>query len=265
MSAALSLLIEAQRALDHLRDNVNRRKAEIEQVHTRLLRDTQAVSQKVKLQSKTKRKEWKALSSDMVKERRRLVARLLSLYRVAFHQNGLSTVGGISMPVLFQFKDFSSEHINCVVGIVAHVVYLIARYLGVRLPYRILLARASSPDACIETSINKEPVILRLSDEVKVFADAFACLTINLHTLIYRQTSSDPSHDFAEMLLNLCNSSTLGSVSDATAYVVEEKPDNHAGLLIAENRDLLAGRIADDINNDVYEIIDHEMEISGRL
>lgn len=276
--------------VDELRDKVASRREALESARKSLHDFRQASCNRLKAQNKSKRKEWKVISEKISIERRRLVRSCIVLHRLRptiYRQDNAKTsysfeIGNMSLPSIFHLRgmfpgmmkdnsnviDYNADQINHVFGVLANLTALVAQYLGIKLPYMIILPMPGTPITSISSNATiVSPFSLWLDDDVQVFAEALARLTIDIQYLCKSQDvpfRSDED-DLGKMLYSLLTHPTVGQYSDDTAYSIAQDKDRYSKEKRAPLWDLikLVDKIAEDLSNDPFEMVELHLHQSA--
>ncbi|CEP15424.1 hypothetical protein [Parasitella parasitica] len=133
---------------------------------------------------------------------------------------------GVTLPTrLIDVSKYSKEELNAPVGLVVHMLGLIVRYLGIKLPFLIMQKGTRPYIRTIKGSIQlwhsdrKMPLFLEDDDKnFKKFVNGMAMLNYNLAYLCYAQNVKIPVSQTANTLQSLmacCHASDLGTQSHA--------------------------------------------------
>lgn len=141
----------------------------------------------------------------------------------------------------------------------AHCIYLLARYLGIKLPYQVFLGGPGGPSPYVMNLESNRTLRLILAEDVVVFAEALACITIDAQIVCGSQGVElfAEQCDVGHLVHQLLSSIPLGRRSDATACTTRQdsKDDLHlATWKLAK----LASRIAEELSSDAFELIERD-------
>ncbi|CAO0802485.1 unnamed protein product [Mucor circinelloides] len=136
---------------------------------------------------------------------------------------------GVTLPTrLIDVSKYPKEELNAPIGLVVHMLGLIVRYLGIKLPFLIMQKGTRPYIRTIKGSIQlwhsdrKMPLFLEDDDKnFKKFVNGMAMLNYNLAYLCYTQNIKIPVSQTANTLQSLmacCRASDLGIQSHALYY-----------------------------------------------
>ncbi|CAO3627333.1 unnamed protein product [Mucor fragilis] len=136
---------------------------------------------------------------------------------------------GVTLPTrLIDVSKYPKEELNAPIGLVVHMLGLIVRYLGIKLPFLIMQKGTRPYIRTIKGSIQlwhsdrKMPLFLEDDDNnFKKFVNGMAMLNYNLAYLCYTQNIKIPVSQTANTLQSLmacCRASDLGIQSHALYY-----------------------------------------------
>ncbi|KAL0139010.1 UV radiation resistance protein and autophagy-related subunit 14-domain-containing protein [Mucor lusitanicus] len=136
---------------------------------------------------------------------------------------------GVTLPTrLIDVSKYPKEELNAPIGLVIHMLGLIVRYLGIKLPFLIMQKGTRPYIRTIKGSIQlwhsdrKMPLFLEDDDKnFKKFVNGMAMLNYNLAYLCYTQNIKIPVSQTANTLQSLmacCRASDLGIQSHALYY-----------------------------------------------
>lgn len=284
------------KAVDALRDKVARRRAAYERAKREAQEVSAAEMSQLKTYSRARRKVWRDTFDRIVDRRRLLVRDTLSLYRLAPIPAPVTTradltdsrvagyhIGGTAVPSILQFKgkcchrDQSEKCLRscteqsmpaaiAAMELIARLVYMLAQYLGIRLPHRIQLPSSARPTTSLTHGTRHETYSLRHDrDDISAFAMACAMLVVDVHHLAsMQQLSLDAEeHDLGRMLLSIGKAPALGQVSDEAARTPVREQDRPKTLSVRR----LAARIVEEHHvNEQWETVNlASLSNSGEL
>ncbi|KAG2233141.1 hypothetical protein INT48_001634 [Thamnidium elegans] len=182
-------------------------------------------------------KNWQRTHKMTVGTRRILVKETMSLFELkpgvieeaestSFLHEGKEDlyICGVTLPTrLIDVSKCPKEELNAPIGLVIHMLGLIVRYLGIKLPFEII-RRGIKPyiRAPNKQHVRKFPLFLEEDDKnFKKFIHGMSMLNYNIVYICHTQGVKIPSTDIAntlQCLMSICSAPKLGMQSHALYY-----------------------------------------------
>lgn len=283
---------EGQRKVDELRDRFTSRRDALESANSSIQDSCQRSSNRLRTLNRAKRKDWKILFDGIVFERKRLVRTSLSLHGVkscAVSKGSVASagemfeIGGRSAPPLFMHRgklpDSSSrkdttdvlecptEQFNHVTSLVAQCGLLLSNYLGVKLPYGVILASSTNTKIGLLAGTSDQTMTLSLHENVSDSAGALARLIVDISHLCHVQglRSHTDESNLVKMLFEMNASDYIGQYDDDTAFSTSRAK----GKLNRERQEQswdvqsLVDKVSHGLINEPFELIEHNSNHSS--
>ncbi|KAG2178658.1 hypothetical protein INT44_001811 [Umbelopsis vinacea] len=209
-----------------LRSQVERRRAALQSLKNNLKAQHAHRDLEHQKELAVAQKKWARMHKSMVTTRRVLVNELVSLFEIQYLEDKTLVICNVTIPNhLINVSKIDKTELNAAIGHVIHSTTLIARYLGVKLPFLLINNGRYSHARTTRWKDGKQThskMPLFLSDRnLRKFIVGMAMLSYDIAYLCYTQHVDVPLSQVTNVLQNLmqcCRAEHLGERSHTTLF-----------------------------------------------